>query len=420
MTSKLSWVAFVPFTIAALAIKVIQVFFITDGTFYSIDNLTWTYIAVGCALAVFLFALIFCLCDRKSAPVYKIDKNPVAGTLGVLLAVALACDGANMAFNIFRTAQYDLFAVADAALTVLCAIVFVVLGLNHFVGNGGVRGLAVFYLIPVLFSALRLVTCFLSITTESIVQVDITKLICYVFVTLFMFNYAMIVALMQGKSPVKSSFIYGLPAVTILLSYTVYELCIRFAGTTSFVPSFFSMLEVVELGLLGLYILAFLVELTAKVKRKDEIEIIDDIDGEDYQDIDSADADIMSALENSANNGNDPNRPLNTALNANNPVSADDEVFISIAENSLNNSDVEEMYISDADASGFIYAADDAEYEIPVDIVDDVKNEINESADVFITKENSTYDKTEDYEDDIDTTMDRIDKLILEISEDEF
>ena len=44
---------------------------------------------------------------------------------------------------------------------------------------------------------------------------------------------------------------------------------------------------------------------------------------------------------------------------------------------------------------------------------------LNESVDMYITKADSTYDVEEEaQEDDADARMDRIDKLILEISED--
>ena len=184
MTSKLSWIAFVPFTIAAVAIKVIQLLFLdANGTFLGFNSLVLSYAAIACALVAMLFAVIVCFADKKIANVYPLNRNIFSGVIGLVIAVALACDGANTAFQLFRGTGFKTIDLLDIALTVVCAIVFVVLGLNHFVGNGGVRGLAVFYLVPAVWSATRLIVNFLTITTKSVVKTDVTILACYIFLT---------------------------------------------------------------------------------------------------------------------------------------------------------------------------------------------------------------------------------------------
>lgn len=408
MTSKLSWIAFVPFTLAALAIKVVQLFFLdANGTFMGFNSMMLSYLAIACALAVLLFAVIFCLIDRKTASVYPINKNFAAGIFGLLTAVALACDGANRAFVAFRTFSYDFFEIADIILTIACAIVFVVLGLNHFVGNGGVRGLAIFYLIPALFSAFRLVNCFLGFTTVSITVTDVTVLVCYIFTTLFLFNYAMIVALMQGKSPVRSAFIYGMPATVMLLSYGVYSILNAvYYQSSNF--NLFANIESIELILLGLYILSFVIEMSICVRSKDEIEVVSEENTEEYQEI-TDDASSDSA----------------TPVSAEDTLSIDDEVFFEVAQVSMDTQN--DDYLDNVDTSDFIYGAPptDDDFVMPVDSSDGQTEygygeELEESADLYITKEDSTYDTLEEADDtDIDSQMDRIDKLILEISRDD-
>lgn len=411
MTSKLSWIAFVPFTLAALAIKVVQLFFLDEsGTFMGFNSIMLSYLAIACALAVLLFAVIFCMIDRKTASVYPINKNFVAGIFGLLTAVALACDGANRAFLVLRTFSYDFFEIADIVLTIACAIVFVVLGLNHFVGNGGVKGLAVFYLIPALFSAFRLVNCFLGFTTVSITVTDVSLLVCYIFTTLFLFNYAMIVALMQGKSPVRSAFIYGMPATLMLLSYGVYSI-INAVYYQSVNFNVFANIESIELLLLGLYILSFVIEMSVCVRTKDDIEVVSQENTEEYKEIAQGDAVADTALPAT---GEDT-------------LAVDDEVFFEVAQASMETNNDE--YLSDVDTSDFIYGAPptDDDFVMPVDSSDGQTEygygeESQESADLYITKADSTYDTLEEIVDDEDVgaKMDRIDRLILEISEDEF
>ena len=423
MTSKLSWIAFVPFTLASIAIKIIQIFFLGEnGTFYGLSNLMLSYLAIGCALVVFLFAVIFCLCDKKIAPVYLINRNIICGLFGILLAVCMACESANRAFFAMRTMSIGKFEIVDIIMTVLCAIVFVVLGLNHFVGNGGVKGLAVFYLVPALWSALRLVCCFLEFTTVSIAVSDVTVLVCYIFTTLFLFNYAMIIPLMRGKSPVKSVFVYGLPTVTLLLSYSIYELsCSVYLKSVNF--DVFSNLNSIEFLLLAIYILSFILELTSSVKRKDEIEIIEEVAEKEYDDVDDPDADIFDALSNSVTNGNKPDEAVRNVLREGGNedfLSEDDQVFIDVAQASLNNT---EEYLKDVDTSEFIYgqAPSDDDLIMPVE-TDDTPYVVqaDDSVDLYITKADSTYDDEEMASiADEESSLDRIDRLILEISEDD-
>ncbi len=430
MTCKLSWITFIPFTLLAIASKVIQLFYLDEnGLFMGLNSLTLSYVAIACALIVLLFGAVFSFADKKTAPVYVIKQNAPAGIFGLLLSVFLACDGANRAFIAFKSATYNFIEITDIALTVLCAVVFVVLSLNHFVGNGGVKGISVFYLIPAIWSAFRLVACFLEFTTVSIMVADVTILACYIFATLFLFNYAMIIALMKGKSPVRSAFIYGMPAVTILLSYGVYEItnALRYSSSTF---SFFESIEIFELALMGLYFLAFIVEMSLFVKKNDEIEILCEDLEDAYEDLDDPDADMIHALGNSVTNGNKPDEIVDgverKGFNSDH-LAIDDEVFIEVAQASMNSFNNDE---NDAQMRGFIYGTvpSDDDYVMPVkpkteDEEDEEEELVDESDDVFITEEDGTYfeeeEETEIKSENIDEKLDRIDKLILEITEDD-
>lgn len=416
MTSKLSWIAFVPFTLAALAIKVVQLFFLDEnGTFMGFNSLMLSYLAIACAIVVLLFAVIFCFIDRKTAQVYLIGKNYIAGIFGLFMAAALACEGANNAFIIFRSYDFSWLTITDIVLTILSAIVFVVLGLNHFVGNGGVRGLAVFYLVPALWSAFRLVRCFLGFTTVSIAVTDVTILVCYIFTTLYLFNYSMIIALMKGKSPVRATFIFGLPSVTMLLCYGVYDIGAVFRDNLTL--DVFSHIEAVEITLLGLYILSFIVELSSKVKLKSQIEIVqEDDESEEYDAIDCAESDAINSIANSVTNTD-----ASGYVTGNENLAADDDIYIEVAQTSMQAAR-EEATVSDDETSDYIYGTvpEDDDYILPTDSPEvDAPEYTEEGSDLYITKADSTYDTHEDMTDE-ETQIDRIDKLILEISEDEF
>ena len=429
MTCKLSWITFIPFTLLAIASKVISLFYLDEnGLYMGLNSLTLSYVAIACSVIVLLFCVIFSLTDKKTAPVYVIKQNIPAGIFGLILSVFLACDGANRAFIAFKSATYSFIEISDIVLTVLCAVVFVVLSLNHLVGNGGVKGISVFYLVPAIWSAFRLVACFLDFTTISIMVADVTILACYIFATLFLFNYAMIIALMKGKSPVRSAFIYGMPAVTILLSYGVYEI-INTLRYSSSAFSMFESIEIFELALIGLYILSFIIEMSLFVKNKNEIEFIDEDVEDIYEDVNDPDADIINALGNSVTNGNKPDESVEGVVRYgfnSDHLAIDDEVFIEVAQASMNSFNNDK---NDMDMRSFIYgtAPSDDDYVMPVspknEDDEDEEEVIDEADDVFITDEDGTYfeehEEIEIKEEVIDEKLDRIDKLILEITEDD-
>ena len=430
MTSKLSFITFIPFTLLAVAARVASLFFLDEnGLFMGLNAFTLSYVSIACALFVLLFAVIFCLVDKKTASVYEIKRNIPASIFGILLAVLLACDGANRAFVAIRSATFSFLEITEISLTVLCAVVFVVLGLNHFVGNGGVKGISVFYLVPALWSAFRLVVCFLDFTTVSVMVSDVSILACYIFSTLFLFNYAMIIALMKGKSPVRSALIYGMPAVTMLMSYSVYEISKTFRyGVSSF--TLFDSLPVFEFALLALYILSFIIEMSIFVKKKEEIEFLEEENEEVYEDVDDPDSDIIKALGNSVTNGNEPDEIVDESeregFNSDH-LAIDDEVFIEVAQASMNNFDSDSD--DKLDYKSFVYGnvPSDDEFILPINKGDNDENVVetkmvDESDNMFITDEDGSYFEEEDEVDkkieDVDARLDRIDKLILEITED--
>lgn len=283
MKVKFGWISFIPITIASIILKIAQVLFVSDegATLYGFTSMQLSYLAIGCIVLVLVFSIIFSIIDRKTAPYYKFNRNVLSGILGVIVAVIFACDGANKIFNLVELNGYTLLNVADAIFTLLCAIVFVVIGLSRIIGNTVNNGLAIFYLFPAIWSAIRLINCFLSFTKVSIWVTDVTKLVCYILLTLFLFNFAILVSTIKGKSPVKLNFVYGFSTVTALFVYSIYEIISMIISENQF--AVLDKAEVFEFFTLAVFILVFLIELTKGVKTKDEIEIID-IDPENLAD----------------------------------------------------------------------------------------------------------------------------------------
>lgn len=281
MTSKLSWILFIPFTIAAVFLKLAQTL-MPDGSIFGLSDMILDYMVIGCVAVVFLFTLIMCIADRRISQYYLPHRNIPAGILGLLLAVVFAADGANKIYFTISSGKIDVMEIIEAVLLVLSSIVFIVMGLTHSFVNRDGKHFALFNVMPALLCAVRLVRCFIGFTTISITLADIVLLICYIFATMFFFNFAVAISLTEAKHAVKSCFIFGFPAMTALFAYGAAA-----AYNELNLHDIFSNTEWVELALMGLYIFAFILELTIFVKDRDHVVI--EGDGGDYEELSDKD-----------------------------------------------------------------------------------------------------------------------------------
>lgn len=384
MLSKFSWVPFVPFTAGAVFFKLAQEI-LPDGAIFGLSDMMLDYAVIACVAVIFLFALIFCMADRRISPYYLQHRNVPAGLLGLLLALVLAADGANRTYNLFGGGQMDVFEIIEAALLLLSAIVFVVMGLTHSFRGSKTKGMPILSVVPAFLFAVRLVRCFIGFTTISITQADVVLLITYVFATMFFFNYAVALSLTQAKNAVKSCFIFGFPAVAAALAWGVFE-AVYHVDTVEL----FENAQMVELLLMGLYIFAFLLEMTVFIKDRDHIVIEGVDDQEEYKDVDADKEDLT----------------------------ADDYVVTGVEDE--DRMDVPaSSYISTADTSDFLYVDTSSSKKAKKE-----KNQpeltYEQDDDDYITQVvESEYDKKDktpstSYSD----RLDEIDKLILEISGD--
>lgn len=388
MTSKLSWITFVPFTLVAIAIKLYQAIFMvdSDATLFGLSSLILDYIAIACVVLVLLFSVLFVLIDKKTAQYYKTKRNIVAGVFGVLIAVLFACDGANSIFALIEVGNFGILGIVDSILTLLVAVVFIVIGLSHFVGNGTTKGLAVFYLFPAFWAAIRLVRLFLDFTKVSIITSDVSLLVSYIFLTMFFFNYAMLISLIKGKSPVKTTLVFAFPAATACLLYAAGKYQVVFS------EDFFSNAYIFELALIGVYIIAFLIELTINMKTKDEVSVIEtEEEVEEKEEISEDELRIQRRNE------------------------VDAEGIITGLDQETKDAAPVHSYLETQDTSDFI-----VDVVAPVEQLEEKEYIAGEDSDkYFITQGDGQ--KEEEPEDspmkDVDTRMDEIDKLILQISE---
>ena len=272
MKVKYSVIPFILAAIATVGLKLMSIFGLDgSGMFLGMNKMGITYAVIGVTLALFLLCVIINIFDRKTAPVYPVKKNFVAGVFAILAGISVAGSSITTLMNTLNDSEYYLMTVICAALSVPAAIALVLMSKVHFTGKTTVSGVSLLFIFPALWGCAELVSEFLVATKVSISASDMTPLFCYIFITLYYFSHSMIVSRIKGRNPVKACFIYGLPAVAISLSYGLYVIFTAMIEGTLSSQALFGA----ELIIFSIYALSFIVEMAFNSYTKDEIEIID-------------------------------------------------------------------------------------------------------------------------------------------------
>lgn len=272
MKVKYSVIPFILAVIATIGLKLMSIFGLDgSGMFLGMNKMGITYAVIGVTLALFLVCIIINIFDRKTAPVYPLKKNYLAGVFAVFAGVSVAASAITTLLNTTNDSEYYLMTVVCAAFSIPAAIALILMSKVHFTGKSTISGVSMLFIFPALWGCAELVSEFLVATKVSISASDMTPLFCYIFITLYYFSHSMIVSRIKGRNPVKACFIYGLPAVAISLSYGLYVICTAMIEGTLATQVLFGA----ELIIFSIYALSFIVEMAFNSYTKDEIEIID-------------------------------------------------------------------------------------------------------------------------------------------------
>ena len=374
MKSKLSWIPFVPLALLGCFLKIGQGL-LPEGSILGLSNLALEYLYLGCVALIFVFTVIFTAVDKKIAAYYLPRRNVFAGIVGLVLALLLAADGANELFRNFSSGKVDVLGVVGAVLALLSAIVFIVLGLNYVFRRKEGKQFSLLNVIPALYFGIEMILSFVSFTTMSIRLADVSRLICYVFATMFFFNYALMLSLTKAKRAVKNCFVFGLPAVAVMLPYGAYHLVFSFSS-----ESIMDNVRPLELLMLGLFVLCVLIEISVHVKSEEELEFVTD----EIPKIDISKEKVEGFIaSNQSEDDNDTEQVQDTSV----LESRDTEDFL-YQEQEREEEDEEDSEEKKAEAANFlteVYEDDEddrpKDYESRLDEIDKLILEINNQAD---------------------------------------
>lgn len=302
MRVKASWAAFVPITVGAVFLHIYYTFFlggdeITQYLFgeYSllINSKTEPEMIVILAAVLFVLLLFLSLIDRRTAPCCEIKSAPLSGIFLVLSGLLLGVDGAVGVMSSLSSEAASGVILAKEVFGVVIALLFAIVGMGLLVGFNISKKIRVLMLLPTIWAAVEMVSVFISHRKDS-PSLDFFDIFAWVFLSLFLFNNAMVLCGIEIKNPVKSSFVYGLMYVFFAVVYAI-------SGVRASIDElgYFDFTQVISellIAVLALYTICSLFNLSSKMMTKKKAAALKGEEiNEDFEDDDEEEEEVPEA-----------------------------------------------------------------------------------------------------------------------------
>lgn len=272
MKTKLCWVPFIPITLLMIFIKYIEATLPSGETFLGMDWLTLVYINILLVPALFLICVVISLFDKKTAPYYALSKNYGAAIFAIVAAVAIIFRGVLTIMNTISTGSIAIFNVVTAAFAIVSGVAMLYIASCHMSGkNCGPKNI-ILLLFPTIWAAMKIIMTFLSYVTVSVLSRDMLDLLCYALIGLFFISCSMMIGNVEGKNSVKRCFIFGFPLIAAVFAYCTKSCIEMFNNISAY--EIFDFANVALLLSIALYALFVLIELTLKAKTKEQIVLV--------------------------------------------------------------------------------------------------------------------------------------------------
>lgn len=275
MKYKKMWLTLIPTIILMSVTKVYQIY--TEQTGNSIlgnDNIIASYATIGIVFVQFIVLLIMTIADKKTAPMYNYTKNTFAGSMCLFSAVALIVDVCCYLPSILIYKTYTSTTLLNIILSCVAAFGLFLLSWTHISGKKPPSTVSLLILTVPLWCVIKLFTVLTENSASSIVMTDVLDLFIYLFLSLYLLSSTSIVSMINQKNYVKEIMLFGIPLVSVLVTYDV-QIVTNFIynGYTS--GYYMDIIKACELTLFALYAVAFMIEISKNVKNKDEVKIIE-------------------------------------------------------------------------------------------------------------------------------------------------
>ncbi len=268
MKLKYTWI---PFVVSLLLLIPVRVYQVTVGkgnafgTSLMEENVFYLLFSLLCVF-VLLFITMSLLCKNVPETV-KFQKNILSGIFATVLGIVMAYEGINELYLLFISIIEQKNAIKTiilSATTILASFVFLILAFCQFYGKNIFLKVPVMALVPTVWAAIRLILIFMYNTSIASTAADMLDVLAVVFLLLFLFTQARMLAGMDGKNIPKRLFAFGMSAVLLILLYDVPILSLKAVGVSNSVSGYgtFCMIDL----LLAAYIVISLIEITDAIR----------------------------------------------------------------------------------------------------------------------------------------------------------
>lgn len=269
MKIKLSWIFFIPFSLAILALNIVQVVVLTkDNTFMGLGKIGAVYACAALAFVLLIICKVLGAIDNKTSKIYIGKQNKITGILAGILAIALAAMGAKQLIDMLVPESLTWFTFANGILSIIAAVAFIIIAVSNISGKNLTDGFSGLILFPSIWCLVNIIHSFINYTTKSVSSTDMTDLIIYVFAALFLYWHATVLAKIPAKNSIKSSYAFGMPAAALSIGYSVKTFMYISRGVVK--PSIYDYLYTTIFLVLGIYIIVTLIEYSLNVKTLEE------------------------------------------------------------------------------------------------------------------------------------------------------
>ena len=268
--------AIIPFVPAILLMTFFKLMSISHDNFMGMNKTSIKYVVIGISLGLFVICILINLFDRKTAPVYPVSKNLFAGIFAILTGFTMMASSITAASELLMlgdgTTEMKIVGAVCAVFALPAGLAMTLISRVHFAGKSNINNLSVLFVFPSLWACAELVYSFLQATKVSLYsrETDLTGLFCFIFAALFFFSNSMVISRIKGRNPVKGLFVYGLPMVSLTLSYGVYELFLGMRDKLDKKVYLFAAFFLCA----GLYAISFIFEVYTNYYSKDDLEIV--------------------------------------------------------------------------------------------------------------------------------------------------
>jgi hypothetical protein len=217
MKIKNAWIVFAVTLLITLPLRLYQICFLSEeGTGFYTDGIRTTAIissvlAVGAALMIMMSAM-----DRRSRAPYSPIRSIPAAAFGILTGVGVIAGCVTTLFGI-ESLQSQLAYTALTVLGVFAGIVLILAGSNFAAGKNTFENQPLLALVPSVWGCACLVAMFIRFVAVVNVAENIYDTFTVIFILLFLFHQAKLLARIDDEKSGKMIYMFGIPAALMAL-----------------------------------------------------------------------------------------------------------------------------------------------------------------------------------------------------------